>query len=48
MKLLGIITNSEMMQQETFFMNNDTEDENEGDDIIVLHMDIRQPLSSLR
>lgn len=46
----GIISNGEILPQEPLFLNNESEEDDEGDvdDIIILHMDIRQPLSTLR
>ncbi|XP_055852799.1 DNA-binding protein Ets97D [Episyrphus balteatus] len=42
----GIIS-GEIFQQDNLFMG-DHDEENEPDDIIILHMDIREPLSSLK
>lgn len=44
----GIISNGEILSQEPLFSNNESEEEGDVDDIIVLHMDIRHPLSTLR
>lgn len=44
---LGIMPNNEIFPQDNLFMG-DAEEDNEADDIIILHMDIREPLSTLR
>lgn len=45
----GIILNNDMFTEEPVFMKGGGDsDEDEVDDIIRLHMDLRQPLSFLR